>query len=84
LVSTGVLTGTFDNVVVPPGARCTLENSFVQGNVKALESSQLVIENSNVRGNVVGDKADLVQVNVSTVRESISIKEGGPPLPPSH
>jgi hypothetical protein len=69
---------TYDNVVVPPGATCSLVGSTVLGNVKALEKSQLVIRNSNVRGNVHGDKADVVQVIESRVRESISIKEGGP------
>ena len=70
--------GIYDNIIVPPGASCTLSASVVLGNVKALENSQLVIISSNVRGNVEGDKADLVQVNFSLVRENILIKEGGP------
>src|SRR5687768_948399 len=80
----GMLTGTFDNVVVPPGQTCLLTGATVRGNVKALENSRLVINNSTVGGNVEGDKADLVQVNFSTVRENISIKEGGlaPDIPP--
>jgi hypothetical protein len=78
----GALTGTFDNVVVPPAARCTISDSTVRGNVKALENSQLVIQQSNIRGNVEGDKADLVQVNSSMVRGNILIKEGGPAVAP--
>ncbi len=79
---TGALTGTFDNVVVPPNARCTLSSATVRGNVKALENSQLVIQSSTIHGNVEGDKADLVQVNSSTVRGNITIKEGGPASAP--
>lgn len=82
---TSVLTGVFDNVVVPPGANCTISGSIVNGNVKALENSQLVVALSTVHGNIDGDKADLVQVNFTTVllpfgpvRGNISIKEGGP------
>lgn len=75
---TATLTGTHDNVVVPPGQTCVLNGATVLGNVKALQDSRLAISGSNVRGNVAGDKADIVQVNFSTVREDISIKEGGP------
>jgi hypothetical protein len=53
------------------------------GNVKALENSRLLIRDSNVQGNVEGDKADIVQIFFSTVREYILIKEGGPAEPPA-
>jgi hypothetical protein len=82
-VCTAVLGGTHDNVVVPPGARCTLFGATVRGSVKALENSQLVITGgSTIHGNVEGDKADLVQVNFSTVRQNVTIKEGGEAPPP--
>jgi hypothetical protein len=74
----GALTGTFDNVIVPPGQICHLTNSTVWGNVKALEHSRLRIERSTINGNVEGDKADIVQLFFTEVREQISIKEGGP------
>jgi hypothetical protein len=79
----GALIGTFDNVVVPAGETCILTDSTVLGNVKALEDSRLLISDSNVRGNVEGDKADIVQIFFTTVRESISIKEGGPAEAPA-
>jgi hypothetical protein len=79
----GALTGTFDNVIVPPGATCVLTDSVVLGNVKALERSRLLIRDSQVGGNVEGDKADIVQIFFSTVREYILIKEGGPAEPPA-
>ncbi len=79
----GTLTGTHDNVVVPPGQSCILNGATVLGNVKALQDSRLRVQFSNVRGNVVGDKADVVQVVSSRVREDISITEGGPAAPPA-
>jgi hypothetical protein len=79
----GTLTGTFDNVIVPPGTTCVLESSTVLGNVKALESSRLLIRDSTVGGSVDGDKADSVQIFSSTVHASVSIKEGGPADPPA-
>jgi hypothetical protein len=79
----GILAGgVFDNVVVPPGERCTLSNTVVEGDVKARENSQLVIENSTIGGNVKGDRADLVQVHFSVVRGNIDVKKGGPALAP--
>jgi hypothetical protein len=72
----GPMTGTFDNVVVPKGAECMLDNSTVRGNVKALEDSRLFMFNDNVTGNVEGDKASTVQVAFSTVRGNIHIIEG--------
>jgi hypothetical protein len=77
-VCIGALTGTFDNVIVPPRQTCHLTNSTVWGNVKALEGSRLRIDDSNINGNVEGDKADIVQLFFTVVREQITIKEGGP------
>ena len=80
---TGTMTGgTFDNVVVPPGATCVLIEATVLGNVKALEDSRLRIDFSDIGGNVEGDKADVVQIFGTDVRGQISIKEGGPAVGP--
>ncbi len=75
----GTLTGTFDNVFVPVGKSCTLKNSTVQGNVKALPNSRLFMRNNRVRGNIDGDEAILVQVRGGTVEGSIQIKEANSP-----
>jgi hypothetical protein len=77
---TGALTGTHDNVVVMPGQTCILSAATVRGNVKALQDSRLRVTSSNVGGSVEGDKADVVQVDGSTVRENIIVKEAGPPV----
>jgi len=53
----GLLTGTHDNVVVPPGQTCTLAFSMVSGNVKAREDSRLSILGFNtIQGNVTALK----------------------------
>jgi hypothetical protein len=76
---TGTLTGTFDNVVVPSGATCTLQGATVNGNVNALENARLFVSATQVRGNVEGDKASVVQVTGGTVGGNIQIKEGNSP-----
>jgi hypothetical protein len=73
-------TGTFDNVVVPPGATCFLLGSTVRGNVKALEDSRLFMVEDVVGGNVEGDKARAVNVIFSTVSGNIHIIEAGDPF----
>jgi hypothetical protein len=76
----GALTGTFDNVVVPRGATCTLTNSTVRGNVKALRDSRLFMDNDFVGGNVEGDQASAVQVVLSLVEGNIKITEQHDPI----
>jgi hypothetical protein len=70
--------GTYDNIVVPPGAICRVRMAQVNGNVSALENSLLVIVDSNIRGNITGSRADAVQVVGSFVSGNISIRDGGP------
>lgn len=73
---TGTLTGSFDEVIVPVGATCTLAGSTVKGNVKALENARLFMSDTHVGGNVEGDKAAVVQVSGGTVDGNIQIKDG--------
>ena len=75
----GTLSGTFENVFVPVGKTCTLQNSTVQGNVKALPNSRLYMTNNRVKGNIDGDEAVLVHVRGGTVEGSIQIKEANSP-----
>lgn len=76
----GVFTGTFDNVVAPPGAVCYLVNAIVRGNVKALWDAVLTLDlNTTVGGSVYGDKADVLQIrNNVTIQGNIEMVEGGP------
>jgi hypothetical protein len=79
---TGPETGTFGNVVVPRDAFCTLSNSTVTGDIKALAGSILFIINTTVGGDIEGDKArnvELVAINGARNRVdgSIRIRDGG-------
>jgi hypothetical protein len=50
---TGDMTGTFDSIVVPPGAYCGLSSATVNGSIAAYEGSQLFIAGGvTVIGNV--------------------------------
>lgn len=71
----GTVTGTFENLYVPVGETCTLQNSTVNGNIKALPESRLYMTNNRVEGNIDGDEAVLVHVSGGTVGGSIQIKE---------
>ena len=75
----GTRTGTFENVIVPSGATCTLQSATVKGNVKALENARLFVNASHVHGNVQGDEASVVQVTGGTVDGDIQIEEGDSP-----
>lgn len=73
------LPGAHDNVVVPQGGVCVIDNATIKGNVKALEDLRLYISDSSVGGNIEGDKANVVQTLRVTVKYgNIQIKEGGP------
>jgi hypothetical protein len=76
-VCIGVLTGAHDNVVVPAGAACTLQNATVQGNVLALPNSTLQINASTIRGNVEGDQTRHVLAQfVSQIGGNFHVKAG--------
>jgi len=67
------------NIVVPPGRDCFLFGVTVHGNVKALADSQLnVYAQSTIYGNIEGDRADAINVGISTVHGNITATEGGP------
>ena len=73
---TGTVTGTFENVIVPPGATCRLQRADVKGNVLAKERATLYVSGTDVEGNVDGVEARLVQVNGGTIGGSIQIADG--------
>ena len=72
----GALTGTHDNVIVPPGETCTLAGATVAGTVKAQEDAQLFASDNVVDGNIIGDKAEVMDLRRNTVGGSIDVKEG--------
>lgn len=76
-VCVGVVTGAQDNVVVPMGASCTLQNATVQGNVLALTNATLQVNASMIRGNVQGDQTRHVLLQFSSqVGGNFHVKAG--------
>ncbi|MCA0291874.1 MAG: hypothetical protein LCH82_09615 [Actinobacteria bacterium] len=61
-VCTGTLTGTYDAIVVPAGATCTLDGAVVRGNVKVGAGATLMTYDTVVRLNVFGDQAAKVNI----------------------
>lgn len=76
---TSRVTGTFDNVFVPQGAACSLEDAVVNGNVLARERSQLFVSGSRIAGNIDGVEAHVVQVRGGSLEGSIQIQDGSSP-----
>jgi hypothetical protein len=69
--------GTYDQVLVPPGATCTLSGSTVRGNVKALDHSFLSASNNHILGNVDGEHTRTIWVFDNLVEGNIRIRGGG-------
>jgi hypothetical protein len=75
----GVVTGVHDNVVVPPGAFCTLQNAQVMGNVKVLEEATLRANASTIRENVQGPQVREILLQFGTqVGGDVQIKGANP------
>ena len=68
---------TVDNLLVPEGAACTLDGTFVQGTVKVERAATLTATAVNVIGNVQGEGAANVVVRGSQVGGSVQVKQGG-------
>jgi hypothetical protein len=78
--------GTYDNVVVPPNADCTLTSSVVLGDVLALQDARLFADSNDIRGNIQGDRADQIDIRdtafalgQSVVGGDIQAVDGGGP-----
>lgn len=72
----GVVTGTHDNIVVPPGAACTVVAAIVRGYIKALpNAARLIVRNSQVNGSILADKSFAVEVVNNSVREKVELVE---------
>jgi hypothetical protein len=71
-----VIGGTYDNVVVPQGASCTIFSATITGSIKALPDSALDVRTSEIAGNVHGDKAEDFFVVTNTIGGNVEVKEG--------
>jgi hypothetical protein len=72
-VCVGPLSGTHDNVVVPPGANCTLSGAIVKGNVTALRSSSLGTNLSRIGGNIEAHRPRFVGSFGDTIGGNFSV-----------
>ena len=70
--------GTYDNVIVPPGASCALLNAVVKGNVKALENAYLHAQFNVIGGNIECDKARGMVAADNTISGNIHVADGVP------
>ena len=63
----GVFKGkTYDNVTVPRGAACTLIDSTVRGDVRALKNAYFQATGTAVRGDVEGEQAQTIFIDVGS------------------
>ena len=72
----GFLSGTFQNVVVPPGATCFLVRSTVTGNVKALEGARLTTSANEIAGNIEIEKAGFANLVFDVVGGNVIMVDG--------
>src|SRR5687768_16059429 len=57
---------TVDNVVVPPGASCVLEETRVRGNVLVQRNARLVADGADIAGSIQAEDADEVETRDDT------------------
>jgi hypothetical protein len=72
----GDLTGTFQNVFVPPGQTCRLLSATLTGNLKALENSRLFAFDNSIAGNIEADRASEVIIVANRVGQNVNINDG--------
>lgn len=68
------LTGSYDNVVVPADASCTLRRAQVSGSVQVMRGARLFSLGSQIEGNVQADDAAGVDVTGGRVGGNVQIK----------
>lgn len=75
----GVVTGVHQNVVVPEGQHCTLQNAVVTGNVAVRRDASLQANASFIAGNVGGSEVRFILMQFETqVGGNVDINGGAP------
>jgi hypothetical protein len=69
----GTLSGTYDRILVPDGATCTLDGATVTGNVTAGAGSSLFTSNATIGGNVMTRDSLTVQIIRTDVGHNIMV-----------
>jgi subtilisin family serine protease len=68
---------TADNLLVPPGATCTLMGARIKGTLKVEEGATLLASEVYVKGSIQAKKAASVQITGSRVDGNLDMEEGG-------
>lgn len=67
---------TYDNVVVPAGARCVLLGTQVNGNLELRSGASMDASNATIKGNLSGDYTSSVHVRGGRIHGSVQVKNG--------
>jgi hypothetical protein len=70
----GALTGTFDDIVVPAGAVCYLQNSIVTGDITIFGNALFSGRDNIVGGNITSHNANLIEIQRGQVGGRIELK----------
>jgi hypothetical protein len=76
---TSSVTGTFQNVIVPEQATCTLTNAIVSANILAKAGASVFVLSTTTGGNIDGVEAAVVHVRAGRVGGSIHAVDGQSP-----
>jgi hypothetical protein len=68
---------TVDNVLVPDGAKCTLNGTRVQGNIVVKTGATLLANGVKVNGNIQAEGHTQVTVSNTKVGGSVQVNQGG-------
>lgn len=72
----GIVTGTFEHVLVRRGQSCTLTNAAVSGNIQAEFGARLSVYETTTRGNIEAKEALQLHVRGGRVGGNIEAAEG--------
>ena len=75
-VCEGAVTGTHQNVVVPPNTTCLVTDATIRDNLLILESADAVLRNVEVGGWMGAERPDNVNASDLRVRGDVAIRNG--------
>lgn len=70
------VTGTFENIIVPEGATCTVASATMKGNFLAKDGARLYVLEVAIKGNIEGAEAAVVHVRGGRIEGNIQAQEG--------
>jgi hypothetical protein len=68
--------GMFDNIVVPAGVNCSINDSIIKGSLRILPGAGIVdVRTTEIGGNVQGDSFNSFDLHASIVQGSVQLKQ---------